>query len=73
MDFRTILPHINLYIQATRYVKKEPIWINPLDAVKRGIESGDVVKVYNDRGAVLGGAYVTERVMSGVVYIDQRS
>jgi anaerobic selenocysteine-containing dehydrogenase len=29
-----------------------------------------VVKVYNERGAVLGGAYVTERIMPGVVYMD---
>jgi trimethylamine-N-oxide reductase (cytochrome c) len=50
--------------------KYEPLWINPADASARGIESGDVVKVYNERGAVLGGAYVTERIMPGVVYMD---
>jgi molybdopterin guanine dinucleotide-containing S/N-oxide reductase-like protein len=48
----------------------EPLWINPVDAEKRGISSGDIVEVYNERGAVLGGAYVTERVMPGVVYMD---
>jgi len=48
----------------------EPIWINPADAAKRGINNGDVVKVYNERGAVLVGAYVTERMMPGVVYVD---
>jgi len=48
----------------------EPVWINPVDAAKRGIGNGDVVKVYNERGAVLGGAYVTERIMPGVVYQD---
>jgi anaerobic selenocysteine-containing dehydrogenase len=48
----------------------EPLWINPADASARGIENGDVVKVYNERGAVLGGAYVTERMMPGVVYMD---
>ena len=48
----------------------EPIWINPIDAAKRGIESGDVVKVFNERGAVLGGAYVCERIMPGVVSCD---
>ncbi len=47
-----------------------PLWINPLDAAKRGIENGDVVKIYNERGTVLGGAYVTERVMPGVVSMD---
>ena len=29
----------------------EPLWINPADAAKRGIENGDVVKVFNERGA----------------------
>jgi anaerobic selenocysteine-containing dehydrogenase len=48
----------------------EPVWINPLDASARGIENSDVVKIYNERGAVLGGAYVTERTMPGVVYMD---
>ena len=50
--------------------KYEPIWINPVDAEKRGIENNDIVKIYNERGTVLGGAYVTERVMPGVVYMD---
>jgi len=50
--------------------KYEPLWINPADAAVRGIRNGDVVKVYNERGAVLGGAYVTERIIPGVVYMD---
>jgi Molydopterin dinucleotide binding domain len=29
-----------------------------------------VVKICNERGIVLGGAYVTERIMPGVVYMD---
>ena len=48
----------------------EPIWIHPSDAKKRGIENGDVVKVFNERGGVLVGAYVTERIMPGAVYVD---
>jgi len=48
----------------------EPLWIHPSDAAKRGIESGDIVKVYNERGNVLGGAIVWERIMPGVVYMD---
>jgi anaerobic selenocysteine-containing dehydrogenase len=50
--------------------KYQPLWMNPKDAEARGIKHGDVIKIYNERGAVLGGAYVTERVMSGVVYMD---
>jgi anaerobic selenocysteine-containing dehydrogenase len=50
--------------------KYEPIWVNPKDAEKRGIKDGDIVKVFNERGIVLVGARVWERVMPGVVYVD---
>ena len=48
----------------------EPVWINSVDAKNLGVKTGDVVKIFNDRGWVLGGAYVTERIMPGVVYQD---
>jgi len=48
----------------------EPVWIHPSDAVKKSIRNGDIVKLYNERGIVLGGAYITERIMPGVVYQD---
>jgi anaerobic selenocysteine-containing dehydrogenase len=48
----------------------EPVWINPADAQAREIKDGDILQVYNQRGVVLGGAYVTERMMPGVVYMD---
>ena len=35
-----------------------------------GIAHGDIVKVFNERGIVLGGAYVTERLMPRVAYMD---
>ncbi len=48
----------------------EPVWLNPAEAETRGIRHGDIVKIYNERGIVLGGAYVTERLMPGVAYMD---
>jgi molybdopterin guanine dinucleotide-containing S/N-oxide reductase-like protein len=42
--------------------------IHPADAEARGIRNGDIIKLYNDRGAVLGIAQVTERVMPGVIH-----
>jgi len=48
----------------------EPCWINPKDAEARGIKNGDIVRVYNERGSVLCGARVFERVMAGAVSID---
>lgn len=48
----------------------EPVWIHPADAERLGIEHGDIVKLFNERGEVLGGAYITERIMPGVLYQD---
>jgi trimethylamine-N-oxide reductase (cytochrome c) len=45
-------------------------WIHPSDAAARGIEHGGVMTVFNERGGVLVGAYVTERIMPGVIYVD---
>jgi trimethylamine-N-oxide reductase (cytochrome c) len=48
----------------------EPIWLHPVEAAKRGIVNGDIISMYNERGTVLGGAYVTERIRPGVAYQD---
>ncbi|MFH0729466.1 MAG: molybdopterin-dependent oxidoreductase [Pseudomonadota bacterium] len=50
--------------------KYEPVWMHPSVAESRGIRHGDIVKIFNERGIVLAGAYVTERLRPGVVYID---
>ena len=44
------------------------IRINGDDAEKRGIKDNDIVKAYNDRGAVLLAAQVTERIPPGVAH-----
>ena len=46
---------------------REPARMHPADAAARGIEDGDVVRLFNDRGACLAGIKLTEDVMSGVV------
>ena len=48
----------------------EPCWLNTEEAGKRGICHGDIVRVYNERGSVLAGAYVTERLIPGAAYMD---
>jgi molybdopterin guanine dinucleotide-containing S/N-oxide reductase-like protein len=48
----------------------EPVWMNTQDAAKRGIKHGDLIKVYNERGVVLGGALVFERIIPGAVSMD---
>lgn len=44
------------------------IRLNPADAEARGVTDGDLVKVYNDRGAVICAVQVTRRVRPGVVH-----
>jgi molybdopterin guanine dinucleotide-containing S/N-oxide reductase-like protein len=51
----------------------EPVWINPGDAKRRNISTGDIVGAFNERGTVLCGAIVWERIMPGVVYVDHGS
>ena len=48
----------------------EPLWMNPVDADARDIRDGDIVKIFNERGTVLGGAFVSERIMPGAVSMD---
>ncbi|MFX0029625.1 MAG: molybdopterin dinucleotide binding domain-containing protein, partial [Candidatus Hermodarchaeota archaeon] len=52
-------------------VEPHMVWINSIDAELRGVEYGDLVDIYNDRGRVRIPANVTERVIPGVVVIYQ--
>jgi anaerobic dimethyl sulfoxide reductase subunit A len=47
------------------------IFINPLDASQRDIRDGDMVRVWNERGALVLPARVTPRILPGVVDIPQ--
>ncbi|HTP00548.1 MAG TPA: DMSO/selenate family reductase complex A subunit [Anaerolineales bacterium] len=47
------------------------VFINPIDAAPRGIQDGDEVKVYNDRGALVIPCRLTDRMMPGVIDIPQ--
>lgn len=48
----------------------EPVWLNPQEAKSRNIKDGDIVRIYNEKGSVLAGALVTQRIRTGTVYID---
>ncbi|MBW1635503.1 MAG: molybdopterin-dependent oxidoreductase [Deltaproteobacteria bacterium] len=45
-----------------------PARINPEDAVLRGIQSGDIVRLHNHRASVLCLAVITERIRPGIIH-----
>jgi biotin/methionine sulfoxide reductase len=55
--------------QQSKIAGREPIRINTQDASARGIRAGAVVRVFNDRGALLAGAILTDEVRPGVVQL----
>lgn len=50
-------------------VYRHRVWLNVADAARRGICDDDLVEVYNQRGRVVMQAYVTARIMPGMVLI----
>jgi len=58
------------YSQRSKVNGKEPVMINPKDALNRDINNGDIVLLYNARGKVLAGAIISDNVMPGVVVLS---
>ncbi|ELY3728895.1 molybdopterin-dependent oxidoreductase [Cronobacter sakazakii] len=50
---------------------RQQVWINPQDAQARGINDGDLVRVWNARGEARIEAKVTPRIMPGVVALGE--
>src|SRR6185437_15790926 len=49
---------------------REALAIHPEDARRRGISDGDLVRVFNARGACLAGAAITDAVRPGVLRLS---
>jgi anaerobic dimethyl sulfoxide reductase subunit A len=47
------------------------VFMNPVDAKKRGIQNGEEVLIYNDRGKIIMPCRLTPKIMPGVVDIPQ--
>lgn len=56
--------------RARRINGREPVLINPVDAAEKGISDGDIIRLFNERGACLGAAVLSEDVRSGVIQMS---
>lgn len=56
--------------QGSKVSGREPIRMHPEDADERGLADGDVVRVYNDRGACLAGVVTDAGVRPRVVQLS---
>lgn len=45
---------------------REPIVLNPKDAKERGLKTGDIVRVFNDRGEILTSVYISDIIQENV-------
>lgn len=57
------------FSRSTKIKGREPIRINPADAAERGISDGDIVRLFNARGACLAAAILSESVRRGVMQL----
>jgi biotin/methionine sulfoxide reductase len=55
---------------ASKIKGREPVRIHPEDAAARGVTDGDVVRLYNDRGACLAAAVLSTALRPGVVQLS---
>ena len=56
--------------QATKVAGRESARMHPVTATARGIADGDIVRLYNDRGACLAGAVVDDAVMPEAIQLS---
>jgi len=54
---------------ASKVQDREPVRLHPVDAAARGIADGDIVRLYNERGACLAGAVLSEAMRLGTVQL----
>lgn len=62
----------NSYIRTFAEVSgREPLLLHPDNAKERGLKTGDIVRIFNDRGEVLAGVLITPTVRKDVGIISE--
>jgi biotin/methionine sulfoxide reductase len=58
------------YSRSGKIKGREPITLNPTDAASRELEAGQIVRVFNSRGACLAAVVISDEVMQGAVQMS---
>ena len=58
------------YSKSLKINGREPLEINPQDAKQRGLKDGDIVRLFNDRGACLAGIRINNKIRRNVVQMS---
>ena len=61
---------VGAHSQSLKIAGREPVRLHPADAAARGLRNGDLVRIFNDRGACLAGLAVDEAVRPGVAQLS---
>jgi biotin/methionine sulfoxide reductase len=56
--------------KASKVNSREPARLNPKDAGERGIQEGDTMRIFNQRGSVLASAVISSDICRGVVHLS---
>ncbi|MBI2357500.1 MAG: molybdopterin-dependent oxidoreductase [Deltaproteobacteria bacterium] len=77
-SLQLLTPHPRQFVHSSftnvpwlQELERPQAWINPVDARARGITPGAEVRVFNRRGVLVVTALLTERIMPGVVSLDE--
>jgi len=61
---------VGAHSQSVKIAGREPVRLHPADAAVRSLRDGDLVRIFNDRGACLAGLAVDEAVRPGVAQLS---
>jgi biotin/methionine sulfoxide reductase len=61
---------VGAHSQSVKVAGREPVRMHPADAEVRGLHDGDLVRIFNDRGACLAGLRVDDALSPGVVQLS---
>ena len=61
---------VGAHSNSVKIAGREPVRMHPSDSKVRGLRDGDLVRIFNDRGACLAGLSVDDAVRPGIVQLS---